>query len=104
MERNRDTGTGTGKHATIRNQNKGSDNQRNIHNVTGNDIPLQLLSSFQVPAIDGLNFPSIMHIMLSAVGEHHNNREQEEIVSWQPHGRCFVVHRVHEFEQLFLNR
>jgi hypothetical protein len=98
MEPNHDTGTGI--HGTIRNQNNASDNQRNIHNVTGNDDPLQLLSSFHaVPAIDGLNFPSIMHIMLSA---DHNN--QEEIVSWQPHGRCFVVHRVHDFEQLFLNR
>jgi hypothetical protein len=91
MEPNRDTGT----NGTLPNENNASTNQRNNRSVT--DDPQQ------TPALDGLHFPDIMHIMLRSVGEHHN-REQQEIVSWQPHGRCFVVHRVHDFERLFLNR
>jgi hypothetical protein len=98
MEPNRDTG----ENGTVPNENNASTNQRNNRNVT--DDPLQLLSSLPTPDLDGLHFPSIMHIMLRSVGEHHNHEQQEHIVSWQPHGRCFVVHRVHDFERLFLNR
>jgi hypothetical protein len=92
---------GTGIPIHVRNQNNASANQRIALNVT--DDPLRLLSSFQTPAIGGLNFPSILHIMLRSASE-RGNHEQEGIVSWQPHGRCFVVHRVRDFERLFLHR
>lgn len=37
------------------------------------------------------NFPMKLHYMLS------NCDGQEHIVSWQPHGRCFMVHDMKEF-------
>ena len=41
-------------------------------------------------------FPLKLHEMLDAASA--NN--QEDIVSWQPHGRCFVVHKPKEFVNL----
>lgn len=38
-------------------------------------------------------FPTKLHIMLSRV----DNEGLSHIVSWQPHGRCFVVHKPKEF-------
>jgi hypothetical protein len=92
MEPNRDTVT----NGALPNENNASTNQNNNRSVSDD--------SLQTPDLDGLHFPSIMHIMLRSVGEHHNHEQQEHIVSWQPHGRCFIVHRVHDFERLFLNR
>lgn len=38
-------------------------------------------------------FPAKLHVMLSRVDE----EGMSDVVSWQPHGRCFVVHKPHEF-------
>jgi hypothetical protein len=35
-------------------------------------------------------FPEKLHLMLSTV-------DRDDIVSWQPHGRCFAVHKPKEF-------
>ena len=42
-----------------------------------------------------VQFPERLYRMLMEVGEN----EQEEIVSWQPHGRCFIVHQPQKFLQ-----
>jgi len=44
-------------------------------------------------------FPLKLHEMLHKVESHG----LEHIVSWQPHGRCFVVHKPQEFVQLLPN-
>lgn len=41
-------------------------------------------------------FPMKLHEMLKATQE----QGMEDIVSWQPHGRCFVVHKPKEFTEL----
>jgi hypothetical protein len=46
----------------------------------------------------GDNFPVKLHYMLSEIERDGLNH----IVSWQPHGRCFVVHRKKEFEEKLL--
>ena len=46
------------------------------------------------------NFPSKLHIMLHEI--HRDN--MEHIVSWQSHGRCFIVHDIKEFENKILPR
>jgi hypothetical protein len=86
---------------TIPNQRDSFVNPRNDDNI--NDGTYQSLTSVQTPltSVDGLKFPSVLHRMLNFVDD---NVELAEIVSWQPHGRCFRVHRVPEFVQLFLNR
>jgi len=38
-------------------------------------------------------FPTKLHVMLSSV----EAEGQSDIVSWQPHGRCFVLHKPQEF-------
>lgn len=38
-------------------------------------------------------FPDKLHYMLSKMDE----EETADIVSWQPHGRCFTVHKPKEF-------
>ena len=38
-------------------------------------------------------FPDKLHYMLSRMHE----EDTEDIVSWQPHGRCFTVHKPKEF-------
>ena len=46
------------------------------------------------------SFPSQLHHMLDDA----ERRGFDDIVSWQPHGRCFVVHKVKEFvEQILPN-
>jgi hypothetical protein len=39
------------------------------------------------------NFPVKLHYMLSEL----ESDGLDDIVSWQPHGRCFVVHKQKEF-------
>lgn len=46
------------------------------------------------------NFPVQLHVLLS----HAEGEGLLSIVSWKPHGRCFVIHRLHDFEQLVLPR
>jgi hypothetical protein len=86
---------------TIPNRRDSFIHPRNDDNI--NYGPFQFLTSVQTPltSVDGLNFPSVLHRMLKCVDD---NAELAQIVSWQPHGRCFRVHRVPEFVQLFLNR
>jgi hypothetical protein len=44
-----------------------------------------------------LNFPAKLHYMLSEL----EKEGLEHIVSWQPHGRCFIIHKQSQFlEQL----
>jgi hypothetical protein len=44
------------------------------------------------------NFPVKLHYMLSEL----ENDGMDYIVSWQPHGRCFVVHKQAEFVEKIL--
>jgi len=44
------------------------------------------------------NFPVKLHFMLSELAADG----LDHIVSWQPHGRCFVVHKHHEFVKFVL--
>jgi hypothetical protein len=39
------------------------------------------------------NFPVKLHYMLSEL----ETDGMDDIVSWQPHGRCFLVHKQQEF-------
>jgi hypothetical protein len=45
-------------------------------------------------------FPIKLHSML----EHVEKAGMASIVSWQPHGRCFVVHQQEEFVKHILKR
>lgn len=63
-------------------------------------------------------FPVKLHRMLTQIDEEkpkgnkddtvtnrsNNNEEDASIVSWQPHGRCFLVHDKEAFVQRFLPR
>jgi hypothetical protein len=44
------------------------------------------------------NFPVKLHYMLSEL----ESDGMDEIVAWQPHGRCFVVYRKNKFVELIL--
>jgi HSF-type DNA-binding len=44
------------------------------------------------------NFPVKLHYMLSEL----EADGLDDIVSWQPHGRCFVVHKQKEFVEKIL--
>jgi hypothetical protein len=44
------------------------------------------------------NFPVKLHYMLSEL----ESDGMEEIIAWQPHGRCFVVHRQNDFVEKIL--
>jgi hypothetical protein len=43
-------------------------------------------------------FPSVLYDMLEDVGDH----KWEHIVSWQPHGRAFRVHKIKKFVDIVL--
>jgi hypothetical protein len=87
---------------TIPNRHNSSRNLRNSNTYAD---PYESSSLAPAPTIsrNGLNFPAILHMMLKFVEEDHHDG-LSAIVSWQPHGRCFVVHRVPEFVRRFLNR
>ncbi|KAL7572586.1 hypothetical protein ACA910_000402 [Epithemia clementina (nom. ined.)] len=44
----------------------------------------------------GLSFTIKLHEMLNTV----EREESKHIVSWQPHGRCFVIHKIEMFKEL----
>ena len=46
------------------------------------------------------SFPEKLHSLLDAMDE----EGQEHIASWQPHGRCFVVHDKAEFVRMIMPR
>jgi len=48
----------------------------------------------------GLSFPIKLHEMLNSVEE----EGLSHIVSWQPHGRCFIIRKSEEFEKQLLER
>jgi hypothetical protein len=89
---------------TIPNRHNSSRNPRNSNAYHYDPYEsLSLLSPAPTISRNGLNFPAILHMMLKFVEEDHHDG-LSAIVSWQPHGRCFVVHRVPEFVRRFLNR
>ena len=45
-------------------------------------------------------FPEKLHYMLSCMDE----EETDDIVNWQPHGRCFTVHKPKEFVEDIMPR
>ena len=45
-------------------------------------------------------FPKKLHVMLDQV----DKRGLSHIVSWQPHGRCFLVHNKREFIEIVVPR
>ena len=49
------------------------------------------------PGVDR-NFPVKLHYMLSEL----ERDGLDHIASWQPHGRCFLVHKQKEFTQCIL--
>ena len=51
---------------------------------------------FQLP------FPFKLHEMLDDVASNHAN--EEDIVSWQPHGKAFRVHKPKEFAKSIMPR
>jgi HSF-type DNA-binding len=44
------------------------------------------------------NFPAKLHYMLEEI----RRDGLEHIISWMPHGRCFIVHEQKEFEKEIL--
>ena len=46
-------------------------------------------------------FPEKLHYMLSRVLDYEG---LSDIVSWQPHGRCFIVHKPKEFVEQVMPR
>jgi HSF-type DNA-binding len=44
------------------------------------------------------NFPAKLHYMLEEI----RRDGLENIISWMPHGRCFMVHKQKEFEKEIL--
>ena len=45
-------------------------------------------------------FPEKLHYMLSRV----DAEDVSHIVSWQPHGRCFIVHKPQQFVEQVMPR
>jgi hypothetical protein len=71
-------------------------------------IPREATMNYHVDAFDSTGnatafigteiFPAVLHSMLDEVEE----KGYSHIVSWQPHGRCFVVHNRKEFVRLIM--
>jgi hypothetical protein len=71
-------------------------------------IPREATMNYHVDAFDSTGngtafigteiFPAVLHSMLDEVEE----KGYSHIVSWQPHGRCFVVHNREEFVRLIM--
>jgi hypothetical protein len=51
-----------------------------------------------LPNLGEENFPSKLHYMLTELETDGMN----DIVSWQPHGRCFLVHKQQQFVEQVL--
>jgi HSF-type DNA-binding len=58
------------------------------------------MNALTTPVQDGRNFPTKLHQCLTEL-EHAG---LGHIASFQPHGRCFLVHRPEEFVQKVLPR
>ncbi len=56
--------------------------------------------SLDTYAAAGFAFPGRLHKMLRGV----ESEGLSHIVSWQPHGRCFVVHKPKEFVRDILHK
>jgi hypothetical protein len=70
-----------------------------VHNYVDHSLdPPPHADSFEREARAGaiIAFPLLLHDMLDAVEEDGN----AHIVSWQPHGRCFVIHKSDEFKKI----
>jgi hypothetical protein len=71
-------------------------------------LPRETTMNFQIDAFERMEngttfigteiFPAVLHSMLDEVEE----KGYSHIVSWQPHGRCFVVHNRKEFVQFIM--
>lgn len=59
----------------------------------GEELSISSADAGSRKSASGMPFPARLHAML----EESENNGLEDIVSWQPHGRCFVVHRPKEF-------
>jgi HSF-type DNA-binding len=64
----------------------------------GHDDTCAILPSSSLRSNAAENFPVKLHYMLGEL----KRDGLEHIVSWQPHGRCFIVHNQKEFEQKIL--
>jgi HSF-type DNA-binding len=49
---------------------------------------------------EGKSFASVLYVMLEEV----DNKGWSHIVSWQPHGRAFLVHKKKEFVKKIMPR
>jgi hypothetical protein len=47
----------------------------------------------QTDHVGEANFPAKLHYMLTEL----ETDGMDDIVSWQPHGRCFIVHKQQQF-------
>jgi hypothetical protein len=71
----------------------GNPSQENRPSSTGSSDTLRNRYS-------GGNFPSRLYSMLKQI----EAEGRADIVSWQPHGRAFLVHKINEFEKEVLPR
>lgn len=69
--------------------------------VLQGSLPSTSLSSSSSTNSSRHNFPVQLHILLNTV---ETVEGLASIVSWKPHGRCFVIHRLQEFERYVLPR
>mmetsp|Transcript_9908 Transcript_9908/g.21579 ORF Transcript_9908/g.21579 Transcript_9908/m.21579 type:complete len:354 (+) Transcript_9908:426-1487(+) len=60
---------------------------------------------------DAVPFPLKLHDLLERVEQNNNNNDDDhnttdesQLISWQPHGRCFVIHRPAAFVEHILPR
>jgi HSF-type DNA-binding len=84
---------------------------RDYADTTESDSPEQRRTSYsrQEPCVEkvklsnghrtvGENFPAKLHYILSEI----ERDGFEHIISWQPHGRCFMIRKPNELEQKIL--
>jgi hypothetical protein len=70
------------------------------------NIPRESLSEMQVKRQRGprggvtVAFPEKLHEMLSRMDE----EDTSNVVSWQPHGRCFLIHKKKDFVSQVMSR
>lgn len=77
---------------TSESQNGASKTKPIKQHFVSNNLPVALRT------YESGNFPVRLHSMLKEV----ENGPLNHIISWQPHGRCFIVHNHQDFEEKIL--
>lgn len=76
--------------------------QHNYHDHANDDGKVYMETPIVSKGGVTVPFPMKLHNMLEQIAQYEN--ELEHIVSWQPHGRCFLVHKIKEFQEDVLPR